>query len=69
MATMIWGTAYFVSLAAACRYYKPYGCDAAHVGRKLTAGEIHIGAPLLKKGERLLTIDEGTRYAIEATDV
>ena len=62
-----YGTSYFVSFSAACRYYRPYysGDVKNHVEFKLTQGEIHIGKPPLKKGNRLTVIDERTRYAIE----
>lgn len=62
------GTPYFVSLAHAIAYYRPYGYDdvRAAVQRKLAEGEIHLGAPPLKAGERLTLIDEGKRYAIES---
>ncbi len=64
---MTWGTSYFVSRKDAVRYYRAYeGSNAeAAVARKLKEGEIHIGAPHLKAGERLLRIDGGTRFAIQ----
>lgn len=63
---MTYGTSYFVSRAAAVRYYRDYeGSDApAAVARKLREGSIHIGKPALKPGERLWRIDGGLRYAI-----
>lgn len=60
-----WGTAYFVSLPAACRYYLPYGFSPRDVDEKIKAGEIHIGQPEVKPGQKLVIVDEGTRYAIE----
>lgn len=64
------GTSYFVSEKAAIRYYRPYGYRnaAETVRRKLAEGEIHIGKPQLKAGERLVIVDNGTRYAIEQFD-
>jgi hypothetical protein len=59
------GTANFVSKAAAVRYYRDYGFDAADVDRKIAEGEIHIGKPTLKPGDRLVVVYNGTRYAIE----
>jgi hypothetical protein len=60
-----WGTSHFVSRRAAVRYYSDYEDDAEHaVERKLAAGEIHIGPPDLKPGQRLEHCDDGTRYAI-----
>jgi hypothetical protein len=62
------GTAHFVSKAKAVRYYREYEIDArAAVERKLSEGSIHIGPPTLKPGERLTTIDGGTRYAVEGS--
>ena len=64
---MRWGTSFFVSRAAAVRYYRAYeGKDAEKaVARKLREGEIHLGVPHTKVGERLHIIDGGTRYEIE----
>jgi hypothetical protein len=63
---MITGTSYFVSKQAAIRYYQPaeYPVAAEAVEDKLARGEIHIGKPDLKPGQRLTIIDGG-RYAIE----
>lgn len=53
---------------AARRYYRDYeGSSRAAqlaVHRKLAEGQIFIGPPVLRDGERLVTIDGGTRYAI-----
>lgn len=64
---MRYGTAYFVSIDKAAMYYRDYeGADGyAAVRRKLREGSIHIGKPGVKPGERLIVIDNGTRYAIE----
>lgn len=61
---MTTGTAYFTSLQAAYRYYRPYGHNHAAVDQKITDGEIHVGRPATKDGERLTIIDGGTRWAI-----
>lgn len=61
---MTYGTSNFVSLSAAVRYYKDYGYDKADVQRKIREGEIHIGKPSLKPGERLGLTDGGKRYTI-----
>lgn len=67
------GTSHFVSVRAANSYYEPYGLDSADVLHKITNGEIHIGPPTLKPGERLVVIDNDTghswggRYAIRGT--
>jgi hypothetical protein len=64
------GTAYFPTLAHAARYYHPYGYANVRetVLRKVHEGEIHIGAPQLKPGQRLILIDDGNRYAIEENE-
>lgn len=62
---MRYGTSYFVSKAAAVRYYRDYGDDARSVDRKLAEGLIHIGKPPIRPGDRLSVIDSGTRYEIE----
>lgn len=63
------GTSYFVSFDKACDYYRTYeetsSAAVASVVSKIAEGSIHIGKPALKPGERLLVIDNGTRYAIE----
>jgi hypothetical protein len=65
-----YGTAYFPTLAHAASYYRPYGYNDLRgtVLRKVNAGEIHIGKPKLKPGQRLILIDNGTRYAIEESE-
>lgn len=62
---MIIGTSYFVSKAAAVRYYAYEHATESDIDRKLAEGLIHVGKPDLKPGDRLSTIDSGTRYAIE----
>lgn len=62
---MITGTSHFVSFTAACEYYADYGYDAADVQKKIDAGEIFIGLPPRRDGQKLSIIDNGTRYAIE----
>lgn len=65
---MRFGTSYFVSRHAAERYYSAYEDDAPRaVARKLAAGEIHIGKPSLKPGQRLSVIPGEGRYQIEET--
>lgn len=64
------GTSHFVSVRAANLYYLQYGHDSSDVLHKIIAGEIHIGKPALKLGQRLEIIDAATsrrwdgRYAI-----
>ena len=70
MTNVVWGTAFFVSKAAAITYYRPYHYEdvVEAVNRKLAEGEIHIGPPPLEPGESLVIIDQGTRYAIRESD-
>jgi hypothetical protein len=56
-----YGTSHFVTLAAAAQYYG--SIEAAR--RKLAAGEIHIGRPEVKPGERLRLDQSEGRYFIE----
>ena len=65
---MIVGTSHFVSLEAAIRYYREYDLDSAEVARKIADGEIHIGAPELLMGQKLIKIDNGLRYGLEGED-
>ena len=60
-----WGTSHFVSYRAARSYYQDQCVWLGAFKRKLASGEIHIGKPSLKSGERLVVIDDGRRYAIE----
>lgn len=64
---MIIGTSYFVSVESAKAYYRGYHYEnvSAAVQRKIVEGEIHIGKPQIKEGEKLITIDNGRRYAVE----
>lgn len=65
------GTSHFVSFTKACDYYRDYDPSLTpaelerRVRTKIDEGEIHLGKPALKTGERLLVIDGGARYAIE----
>lgn len=67
------GTAYFPTRVAAAEYYEPYNPDLkfkdlfALIDRKIKDGEIHIGRPDTKLGERVRLVDEkpGRRYYIE----
>lgn len=61
------GTSHFVSFQTAVRYYRPYGYEntVETVKRKILEGEIHIGKPPLAPGEKLVILDNGTRYGIE----
>lgn len=65
------GTSYFPSYGAALRYYRPYEqpCTTqelrAVIDRKLNEGQIHIGRPPLKPGDRL-TIEDNRYHVITA---
>ena len=63
-----YGTSHFLSRTAAMRYYSAYGYDnlGAAVDRKIAEGEISIGKPLVKAGERLKLIDGFTRWAVDS---
>tara|TARA_Y100000310_G_scaffold56223_1_gene51529 strand:+ start:132 stop:344 length:213 start_codon:yes stop_codon:yes gene_type:complete len=68
---MIIGTSHFVSFGRAVRYYHDYNPDASQglaiykwVEAKLVAGEISVGPPEVKPGERMFVNDEG-RYCVE----
>jgi hypothetical protein len=64
---MLVGTSHFVSKAKAIQYYQPYEYPVAReaVEDMLANGEIHIGEPTLRPGQRLSVIDGGARYAVE----
>ncbi len=59
------GTSHFVSFNSALRYYAYEDATDTDIDRKISEGLIHIGKPALKPGQKLSTIDDGTRYAIE----
>lgn len=67
--TTVIGTCYFVSLAAAVRYYHDYEHDAeSAVKKKLAEGSIHVGKPALKIGQTLKLNTEEGRYFIVQTE-
>ena len=63
------GTSHFESETAAVKYYTPYEDSVkdarAAVETKLKEGEIHIGKPALKEGEKLVLNKEEGRYFIQ----
>lgn len=59
-----YGTSYFTSRSAAIRYYSYEEDPTAAVARKIREGQIRIGKPPIKSGQRLTTVDGGARYAI-----
>lgn len=63
-----WGTSHFVSLAAAIRYYRPYGYDASDVRAKLASGEIHLGEPSAQPSSRVILDNREGRYFIVTND-
>lgn len=60
------GTSHFVSYEAAVAYYRPYHyTDVINaVNQKLDEGNIHIGPPILKPGQKLRVILYEQRYEI-----
>lgn len=67
---MITGTSHFVSVQKAIDYYRngeilesPAFLERL-VKEKIEDGEISIGPPSFNENEKLLIIDNGTRYAI-----
>jgi len=69
----IMGTCHFVSRQHAIKYYRSYEFSddmrqaiPKDVDLKIGEGLIRIGKPTLRKGERLLVIDNGCRYAVES---
>lgn len=66
MSDMINGTHHFIDYKAAITYYRTFEENPREVVRcKLNNGEIKLGPPPVKSGERLITIDDGNRYAVE----
>lgn len=70
---MIIGISHFVNFTKACDYYKGQGYDEltpaaleSAMREKIEGGEITIGKPDVAVGERLLVIDDGCRYALQA---
>jgi hypothetical protein len=65
------GTAHFVTKAKAARYYFEQNYtqsldSAAHlVNEKIANGEIHIGRPAIKAGEKLTVLDNGMVLALD----
>ncbi|AFB84077.1 hypothetical protein F418_p60 [Hafnia phage Enc34] len=57
------GTCHFVSLAAAVRYYG----TKETVNHKISEGEIRVGYPDVKEGDKVSINDEG-RYFIKRLD-
>ena len=66
------GTSHFVNFTKACDYYKGQGNDELTpselerlVRGMIDEGEISLGQPELRPGQRLVLVDNGTRYAVE----
>ena len=62
-----WGTSHFVSYEKAVAYYSGYGYSNTQtaVDRKLSDGEIHIGPPTAKAGQKVTLEPQEGRYWIE----
>ena len=63
---MIYGTHHFSNMAAAFSYYCSKGFTRASVMDKIESGEIRIGRPDLKNGERCILNRAEGRYFIES---
>lgn len=59
------GTNHFTSKSAADKYYYFQGFLPADVTRKITNGEIKIGPPQIKDGQKLLIDKNEGRYFIQ----
>jgi hypothetical protein len=62
---MLIGTSYFPSRKAAKQYYVYEQATYPDIDRKIAEGLIHIGLPPCQRGQRIVLIDNGTRYAVE----
>jgi hypothetical protein len=69
------GTCHFVNFTKACDYYRDQGNDELTpaqleklVREKIDEGEVVLGPPDLKPGQKMLLIDNNTRYGIETAD-
>ena len=66
---MRYGTHHFVTREAARLYYISQGFDAESIDEtlhaKLMSGEIAVGKPPLKPGQRHIRLDNGLRWGIE----
>jgi len=62
---MLRGTCYFPSTFAALTYYAYENATKQDIQAKIDAGEIIIGMPTLGPREKLVLIDNRTRYGIE----
>ena len=62
-----YGTHHFYSLLDAEQYYCRQGYRATDVAEKILAGEIAIGRPATKPGQRIeLSIEEGRYFIVES---
>lgn len=62
---MRYGTCHFVSIQAAYNYYSVYGYGKLEVDQKLAEGDIKIGPPETKGGEKVVLDKTEGRYFIE----
>ena len=63
---MLTGTSHFVSFKTAMKHYKAYHFPDTKetVQQMIDSGEISVGKPSVKVGEKVVMIDSGTRYGI-----
>jgi hypothetical protein len=59
------GTNHFVDRKAANKYYTQYGHTVTDVAVMIECKQIVLGKPKITKGQKLLIVDGGTRYAIQ----
>jgi len=62
---MITGTSNFYDKEGAVFYYRAYGFSESDVKGKIARGEICIGRPIAKDGERVFLNTKEMRYFIE----
>ncbi len=60
-----YGTSHFISFPAAVRYYANQGENMLTTRLKIEEKSISIGAPELKKGQKLIINQSEGRYFIE----
>ena len=58
--------AYFPSYNHAVKYYGRQLLNAEAVNEKLASGEIFLGKPKTKQGQKLVLLDSGLRYGIKS---
>ena len=62
------GTSHFVTREAAIRYFSAQCYTRLSIDEKFKTGEIKVGKPELKAGEKLFIIKSEGRYQIESEE-